>query len=91
MMTIGMTAARSQLRELAAKARHGHERIQLTDNGRLAAVLISPEDAAEFERLEGEDIEREIAEARRIQGEDISAMTEQEFDAFFGDGPEGGP
>jgi prevent-host-death family protein len=46
MLTMGMTEARRQLRELAARTRHGRERIVLTDHGQPTAVLISPEDAS---------------------------------------------
>ena len=92
MMTIGMTKARGQLRELAARARHGHERIQLTDHGRTVAVLISPEDAEEFARLEAAEIAREIAAAKAASAasgeppvviDDIVAMSFEEFDAII--------
>jgi prevent-host-death family protein len=91
MMTIGMTEARGQLRELAARTRHGHERIALTDHGRPAAVLISPEDAEEFARLEAAELAREIAEAKAAAGKppvvigDITAMSFEEFDAIVTD------
>jgi prevent-host-death family protein len=94
MMTIGMTEARGQLRELAARTRHGHERIALTDHGRPAAVLISPEDAKEFARLEAAEIAREIAEAKAAASAsgkppvvigDITAMSFEEFDAIVAD------
>ncbi|MEY9859143.1 prevent-host-death family protein [Catenulispora sp. GAS73] len=95
MMTIGMTEARGQLRELAARARHGHERIAITDHGRPAAVLISPEDAEEFARLEAAEIAREIAReiaeakaAATASGRppvvigDMTNMPFEEFDAI---------
>lgn len=90
-MAIGMTEARGQLRELAARARHGHERILVTDHGRPAAVLISPEDAEEFARLEASEIAREIAEAKAADAAsgrppvvigDMTTMSFEEFDAI---------
>ncbi|MEY9907897.1 prevent-host-death family protein [Catenulispora sp. MAP12-49] len=92
MMTIGMTEARGQLRELAARTRHGHERIVITDHGRPTAVLISPEAAEEFARLEAAELVREIAEAKEASAGkpmvvvgDITAMSFEEFDAVATD------
>ncbi|WP_323748131.1 type II toxin-antitoxin system Phd/YefM family antitoxin [Catenulispora rubra] len=91
MMTVGMTEARRQLRELAARARHGHERIAITDHGRPTAVLISPEDAEEYARLEAAEIAREIAEAKAAAAAsgkppvvigDMTNMSFEEFDAI---------
>lgn len=66
-------------------------RILFTDHGRPAGVLISPEDAEEFARLEAADIAREIA-AAKVAGAasqkplvaigDITAMSFKEFDAI---------
>lgn len=98
MMTIGMTKARGQLRELAARTRHGHERIQLTDHGRLVAVLISPEDATEFARLEAAELAREIAAAKAASAAssrapvvigDITTMSFEEFDAAVTEAADG--
>ena len=98
MMTIGMTKARGQLRELAARTRHGHERIQLTDHGRPVAVLISPEDAEEFARLEAAELARAIAAAKArgaasgtvpVVIGDISTMSFEDFDAVVTEAADG--
>lgn len=63
----------------------------VTDHGRPAAVLISPEDAEEFARLEAAEITREIAEAKAAATKssrppvvigDTANMSFEEFDAI---------
>jgi prevent-host-death family protein len=55
-MTSGIPLAklRSELGEVVSRVSHGGERVRITRNGKVAAVLISPEDADLLERLEDE-------------------------------------
>lgn len=49
MATFSISDARPVLGDLVRRASHGHERIALTDHGRVAAIVIS---ASELEELE---------------------------------------
>ena len=42
MTEMAISAARSQLGDLVRRAAHGRETIALTDNGHVAALLVSP-------------------------------------------------
>lgn len=49
MTTESLRSVRDHLSEYVDRVEHEHERIVLTRNGRVAAVLISPEDLAQLE------------------------------------------
>jgi prevent-host-death family protein len=62
--TSTLTNARSHLGELVARARHGHERIVITEHGRPAAVIIS---FADLEALQHAEDTADIAAAAARQ------------------------
>ncbi|WP_125612604.1 type II toxin-antitoxin system prevent-host-death family antitoxin [Specibacter cremeus] len=51
----------------ASRASYGHERVQITKNGKPAAVLIGPED---FELLEQLEMLRDVTEYRAAKAAD---------------------
>jgi prevent-host-death family protein len=58
---------REDLAEAVNRASQGHERVQITKNGKPAAVLIGPED---FELLEQLEMHRDVAEYRAAKAVD---------------------
>ena len=65
MATFSISDARPVLGDLVRRASHGHERIALTDHGRVAAIMIS---ASELEELEDRLAVAEYA-ARKAAGD----------------------
>lgn len=49
MSTESLRSVRDHLSEVIDRVEHQHERVIVTRNGRVAAVLISPEDLAQLE------------------------------------------
>jgi len=58
---------RGGLAETLGRVSYGHERVQITKNGKPAAVLIGPED---FELLEQLEMMRDVAEYRAAKAAD---------------------
>lgn len=58
---------RDGLADAVSRASYGHERVQITKNGKPAAVLIGPED---FELLEQLEMLRDVAEYRAAKAVD---------------------
>lgn len=54
---------RAELADIVGRASYGHERVAITRNGRLAAVVIGPDDLELLERLEEADDLRAYHEA----------------------------
>ncbi|WP_427019040.1 type II toxin-antitoxin system prevent-host-death family antitoxin [Pseudarthrobacter sp. P1] len=62
-----MRALGDGLADAVGRASYGHERVQITKNGKPAAVLIGPEDLELLEQLE---MMRDVAEYRAAKAED---------------------
>lgn len=58
---------RDGLADAVSRASYGHERVQITKNGKPAAVIIGPED---FELLEELEMLRDVAEFRAAKTAD---------------------
>lgn len=58
---------RNELADAVGRASYGHERVQITRNGKPAAVLIGPDD---FELLEQLEMRRDVAEYRTAKAAD---------------------
>jgi prevent-host-death family protein len=86
--TYTVTEARAHLGEVVNKALHGNMVIEITQHGKPAAVVISPDLMAYYQRLEDE---REIAEANRAVASDEAPIPHEEVAARFGLTPRGRP
>lgn len=67
--SVSIRALREGLADVVNRANYGHERVQITKNGKPAAVLIGPED---FELLEQLEMLREVADYRAAKSVDDS-------------------
>jgi prevent-host-death family protein len=65
--TVTIRELRSELADAVGRAGYGHERVQITKNGKVAAVLIGPED---FELLEQLEMAQDIADYRAAKATD---------------------
>lgn len=88
MTTYTMSEARANLGEVVRKARYGREVVELTEHGRPAAVVISPEMLAYYQGLEDA---RDLAEAERITAEGERTIPHAQVAARFGLTPDGRP
>jgi prevent-host-death family protein len=88
MTTYTMSEARANLGEVVRKARYGREVVELTEHGRPAAVVISPEMLAYYQSLEDA---KDLAEAERITADRQVTVPHAEVAARFGLGPDGRP
>ena len=86
--TYTVTEARAHLGEVVNKAQYANEIIELTQHGKTAAVVISPEMLAYFRQLEEE---HDIAEADRILASGVAPIPHEEVAARFGLTPDGRP
>jgi prevent-host-death family protein len=86
--TYTVTEARAHLGEVVNKARHGGKVIEITQHGKPAAFVISPELLDYYRHLEDE---YDIAEANRIKGEGLPKIPHAEVAAQFGLRPDGRP
>lgn len=86
--TYTVTEARAHLGEVVNKAQYANEVIELTQHGKTAAVVISPEMLAYFRQLEDE---HDAAEADRIMASGSTSVPHAEAAARFGLTPEGRP
>jgi len=68
--SVTIRALRDGLADAVGRASYGHERVQITKNGKPAAVLIGPED---FELLEQLELLRDAAEYRAAKSDDDGA------------------
>lgn len=68
--SITVRALRDGLADAVGRAGYGHERVQITRNGKPAAVLIGPED---FELLEQLEMMRDVSEYRVAKSGDDGA------------------
>jgi prevent-host-death family protein len=60
-------ALREELADVVGRAGYGHERVGITRHGKLAAVVIGPEDLELLEQLEDA---RDAADLRRARSKD---------------------
>ncbi len=88
MTTYTMSEARANLGEVVRKARYGREVVELTEHGRPAAVVISPELLEYYRSLEDT---QDLAEAERITAEGRAPVPHDEVAASFGLTPDGRP
>ncbi|MDH6238224.1 type II toxin-antitoxin system Phd/YefM family antitoxin [Cryobacterium sp. CG_9.6] len=65
--SVTIRALRGGLADAVGRANYGHERVQITKNGKTAAVLIGPED---FELLEQLEMHRDDAEYQAAKAAD---------------------
>ncbi|WP_425861479.1 type II toxin-antitoxin system Phd/YefM family antitoxin [Arthrobacter sp. TWP1-1] len=65
--SVTIRALRDGLADAVSRASYGHERVQITKNGKPAAVLIGPED---FELLEQLEMMRDVTEYRAAKAAD---------------------
>ena len=65
--SVTIRALRDGLADAVSRVSYGHERVQITKNGKPAAVLIGPED---FELLEQLEMLRDVAEYRAAKSVD---------------------
>lgn len=65
--SVTIRALRNDLADAVGRASYGHERVQITKNGKPAAVLIGPED---FELLEQLEMLRDVDEYRTAKAAD---------------------
>jgi len=65
--SVTIRALREGLSDAVGRVSYGHERVQITKNGKPAAVLIGPED---FELLEQLEMMRDAAEYRAAKAAD---------------------
>ena len=63
MATEPLAKARAHLGEVVDRARHGGQSTILTDHGKPAAVVISPEAYREYQRLRAAETERAVRDA----------------------------
>jgi prevent-host-death family protein len=75
-LTFPVPEARDHLAELVARARHGHERVVLTEKGEPAAVLISVD---EFDELQRAQDAADIALCEAIKARNEPGMLHEEF------------
>lgn len=66
--SVTIRALRDGLAEAVGRANYGRERVQITKNGKPAAVLIGPEDFALLEQLE---MLRDVADYRAAKLVDV--------------------
>lgn len=66
--SVTIRALRGELADAVGRASYGHERVQITKNGKPAAVLIGPED---FELLQQLEMARDVAEYRAAKTADV--------------------
>jgi prevent-host-death family protein len=88
MTTYTMSEARANLGEVVRKARYGGEVVELTEHGRPAAVVISPELLEHYRAIEDA---QDLAEAERITAEGQPTVAHDEVAARFGLTPDGRP
>ena len=86
--TYTVTEARAHLGEVVNKALHGGKVIEITQHGKPAAFVISPELLAYYQHLEDE---YDIAEANRIKADGMPTIPHAEVAARFGLRPDGRP
>jgi prevent-host-death family protein len=86
--TYTVTEARAHLGEVVSKARHGGKVIEITQHGKPAAFVISPELLAYYRELEDE---YDIAEANQAKAESRALVPHAEVAARFGLKPDGRP
>jgi prevent-host-death family protein len=86
--TYTVTEARAHLGEVVNKARHGGKVIEITQHGKPAAFVISPELLAYYRELEDE---YELAEAEQAKADSRPFVTHAELAARFGLTPDGRP
>ena len=86
--TYTVTEARAHLGEVVNKARHGGHVIEITQHGKPAAFVMSPELLAYYRQLEDE---YDIAEATRIKADGRPTVPHAEVAARFGLRPDGRP
>lgn len=86
--TYTVTEARAHLGEVVNKALHGGKVIEITQHGKSAAFVISPELMAYYQALEDEF---DIAEANRVKAEGGPSIPHAEVMAQFGLNPDGRP
>lgn len=65
--SVTIRALRDGLADAIGRVSYGHERVQITKNGKPAAVLIGPED---FKLLEQLEMFRDVAEYRAAKSVD---------------------
>jgi prevent-host-death family protein len=80
MAAYSISDARPVLGDLVRRASHGHERIALTDHGRVAAIMIS---ASELEELEDRLAIAEFT-ARKVAGDTSGRVTSADARAALG-------
>jgi len=86
--TYTVTEARAHLGEVVNKARHGGKVIEITQHGKPAAFVISPELLDYYRHLEDE---YDLAEALRIKAQGLPLIPHAEVMAQFGLRPDGRP
>lgn len=86
--TYTVTEARAHLGEVVNKARHGGKVIEITQHGKPAAFVISPELLDYYRHLEDE---YDLAEANRIKADGQPLIPHAEVAAQFGLRPDGRP
>lgn len=74
--TCPVAQASSHLSELVDRARRGHERVVLTEDGQPAAVLISVDELDELQRIQDE---RDIALCEAIKARNEPGTSHDEF------------
>jgi prevent-host-death family protein len=74
--TCSVPQASSHLSELVDRARHGHERVVLTDDGQPAAVLISVDELNELQSIQDD---RDIAMCEAIKARNEPGVPHDEF------------
>jgi prevent-host-death family protein len=88
MATYPMSEAQADLGEVVRRARYGGEVVELTEHGRPAAVVISPELLEYYRSLEDA---QDLAEAERVTAEGRQTVAHAEVAARFGLTPDGRP
>ncbi len=61
MIEVTVSEARENFSDLLGKVQHGGEDVTIKKHGKPVAVMISPEAMAYYERLEDEELAREVA------------------------------
>ncbi len=73
---------RAEFSDVVGRVAYGHERVALTRNGRVAAVLISKEDLDTLERLE---LAADVKAYRKARAGDVGARVSlEELDREIG-------
>ena len=88
MATYTVTEFRNRVGDVLKRARYGGETAVITQHGQPAAVVISPERLAYYQRLEDE---RDLAEAERITASGGPLYSHEEVAAAHGLTPDGNP